>query len=379
MKSNILKIIFCYFLILGCSVFAQKKHELLYNKGNEAFANQDYRAADSLFTLSIKLNPQPNSYFNRAACRIKLNDYEGYCVDLKNASALKDNEANNLYCRQCIMQDTIYKKKDGSIVTKEEAEIIEYNLNSKYNTDFDYEKRDTSGLIIVSRARVNEKTFYRSCKEVKPATYIGGRDSLTNYIKSTISFFNECQSLGNAVFLSLEAIIDEKGEMSNVEILDYSGGINTGELIGAIKRSQQWKPAIYRDRIVRFQLRLSILYYEGKLSLYSNSFNDGDPAEDKMSEYYGGAKAMMMFVAKNIIYPQTAKEAGITGQCILKFIVLPNGKITNIEIAKGVPNCSECDQEAINVVKMMPKWKPATQNGKPVPMYFNLPINFILK
>jgi len=63
----------------------------------------------------------------------------------------------------------------------------------------------------------------------------------------------------------------------------------------------------------------------------------------------------------------------------LRFIVTKEGVIKNVNIVRGVPGCIECDVESIRVIYSMPRWKPGTQNGKPVSVFFNLPINFQLK
>jgi protein TonB len=100
---------------------------------------------------------------------------------------------------------------------------------------------------------------------------------------------------------------------------------------------------------------------------------------EEMPEFPGGPMEMMKYIQKNISYPQMAKEAGLSGKCFLKFVVNGNGNISDVQVLKGVPGCSECDKEAIRVVKSMPNWKAGKQNGRSVPVFFNLPINFQLR
>ncbi len=100
---------------------------------------------------------------------------------------------------------------------------------------------------------------------------------------------------------------------------------------------------------------------------------------EEMPEFPGGAGEMMKYFGKNTVYPQMAKEAGITGKCYLNFVVDQTGNITNAKIAKGVPGCPECDKEALRVVKSMPNWKVGKQNGRAVPVLINVPFNFTLK
>lgn len=95
-----------------------------------------------------------------------------------------------------------------------------------------------------------------------------------------------------------------------------------------------------------------------------------------MPEYPGGEKEMMKFLAENIKYPTVAKENGISGKVYVTFIVDKNGLIDNITVLRGIGG--GCDEEAMRVIKMMPKWKPGTQRGQAVRVQYNVPIKFTL-
>jgi protein TonB len=99
---------------------------------------------------------------------------------------------------------------------------------------------------------------------------------------------------------------------------------------------------------------------------------------DEPAEPDGGMAALKRFLAENIKYPQTAVEMGLEGKCYLQFVVSENGYISNVKVKKGVTDCPECDQEAIRVVKSMPRWKPGKINGKAVNSTFSLPVSFKL-
>ena len=95
---------------------------------------------------------------------------------------------------------------------------------------------------------------------------------------------------------------------------------------------------------------------------------------EQAPEYPGGMKAMSKFLSKNIKYPREALEESIQGKVIVTFIVEKDGSVSNVEVLKSVHKL--LDDEAVRVVKMMPKWKPGTQAGKPVRSKFDLPILF---
>lgn len=100
---------------------------------------------------------------------------------------------------------------------------------------------------------------------------------------------------------------------------------------------------------------------------------------DEPAEFPGGMAAMRKYLGDNINYPQTAKELGLEGKCYLQFVVSSSGNISNVEVKRGVPDCPECDKEAVRVVKGMPHWKPGKNGGKAVHSTFNLPVSFTLQ
>lgn len=99
---------------------------------------------------------------------------------------------------------------------------------------------------------------------------------------------------------------------------------------------------------------------------------------DELAEYPGGRKALLKFLGENIQYPDIARELGLSGKAVLKFVVGVDGKISSVSVIRGVKDCKECDNEAIRVIRKMQPWAPAKKNGRVVPSYFTLPVEFIL-
>ena len=94
-------------------------------------------------------------------------------------------------------------------------------------------------------------------------------------------------------------------------------------------------------------------------------------------EFPGGMDALYKYLAQNIKYPQLARDNGITGKVYVTFVVEKDGSIANPKVLRDIGG--GCGQEAIRVVKSMPKWTPGKQRGKAVRVQFNLPVNFSLK
>lgn len=94
-------------------------------------------------------------------------------------------------------------------------------------------------------------------------------------------------------------------------------------------------------------------------------------------EFPGGMEALYKYLAQNIKYPQLARDNNITGRVYVTFVVEKDGSIANPKVLRDIGG--GCGQEAIRVVKSMPKWTPGKQRGKAVRVQFNLPVNFSLK
>ncbi|MCX6303985.1 MAG: M56 family metallopeptidase [Bacteroidetes bacterium] len=97
---------------------------------------------------------------------------------------------------------------------------------------------------------------------------------------------------------------------------------------------------------------------------------------EKMPTYPGGDEARVNFLATNIKYPEEAIKKNTQGTVYITFIIRADGSVNEVKVLRGIG--SGCDEEAVRVIKLMPKWNPGQQKGKPVDVQFNLPINFRL-
>jgi periplasmic protein TonB len=102
---------------------------------------------------------------------------------------------------------------------------------------------------------------------------------------------------------------------------------------------------------------------------------------EQMPQYPGGDDALLKFLSKNIKYPEHARDSNTMGTIFISFIIDKKGKVGYAQVLRGItgPGAKDCADEAIRVVKMMPKWKPGMQNGKKVAVQYNLPIKFTLR
>lgn len=159
-------------------------------------------------------------------------------------------------------------------------------------------------------------------------------------------------------------VVDESKKMKNQEELnrsnisiasqDYEGDVNGKGTIDDLKDNQQ------------------------------AGGNQAAPEEDSKiytiveipASFPGGEAALLNYVNSHLKYPAIAQEEGIQGKVVLKFVVLENGNVGQVQVVQSLE--SHCDQEAVRVVKSLPRFSPGKQQGKPVKSWFTLPIRFQL-
>lgn len=94
-------------------------------------------------------------------------------------------------------------------------------------------------------------------------------------------------------------------------------------------------------------------------------------------EFPGGEEALMQYLTANVHYPAPALNNNIQGKVTIGFVVNKDGQIEDVRVLRGLGY--GCDEEAMRVISKMPNWKPGKNNGRPVNVYFNVPLVFELR
>lgn len=126
------------------------------------------------------------------------------------------------------------------------------------------------------------------------------------------------------------------------------------------------------------QLRpiIFLFFFFSSFALFAQEEEEITEFPDKEAEFPGGAQALRLFLAENIVYPEISMELGDQGRVFVEFVIEKDGSISNVKVLKGVS--PELDAEAARVISIMPKWTPAVWNDKVVRARARIPINFTL-
>ncbi len=237
-------------------------------------------------------------------------------------------------------------------------------------------------------ATYEEDTVYQIVEQMPQ--YTGGEEAMMKYVAENIKYPQAAKdkNIGGRVFVSF--VIEKDGSVNEVKVMRGIGGGCDEEAVRVIKGMPKWKPGIQKGKPVRVSYMMPLNF---KLSddqptkpAQQTDANKPNMKPDKngvyqiceqMPEFPGGVEALMDFVAKNVVYPQEAMDKEISGRVYVSFVIEKDGSVNEVKVMKGIGG--GCDDEAVRVIKAMPKWKPGKQDGKPVRVSYMMPIVFKLQ
>ena len=107
---------------------------------------------------------------------------------------------------------------------------------------------------------------------------------------------------------------------------------------------------------------------------YDDMYSEAMTVVEEAPKFAGGKKGLNKYISTHTKYPEKAMEQKIEGKVYVQFIVDSDGTIKNAHVIQGVDPL--IDDEAVRVINSLPKWIPGTMMGKPVKVWFILPVEF---
>lgn len=218
----------------------------------------------------------------------------------------------------------------------------------------------------------------------------GGEDSLWCFIESKLDFkILNCAKHQGRVLSYFE--IDTTGKVINIETNpEFTQRLNSvlndslieNEIKRVLKLLPDWSPGLQRDKPIRlkYALPFKIPYTDFKCKTWNNP-TAAYWKVDKYAQFrYKGEnetkESIAKFIGENGIWPSQDDCAGIV---YVRVIINEQGELSDLLILRGLDGCRGFNEEALRLVGIMPNWKPAEINGKPVKSYTVIPISFILR
>lgn len=221
----------------------------------------------------------------------------------------------------------------------------------------------------------------------------GGAAEMMTYLSGNIKYPEQAKDKGISGRVFLSFVVEKDGSVNQVKVVKGIGGGCDEEALRVVKAMPKWKPGLQKGKPVRVSYMLPITFKlnEGDKSQEENvekALEKAKKPDDKgvyqiaetMPEYPDGMDGLRSFIQENLTVPEKYKQIDTKAEyrVFVQFVIAEDGSITNIELMKPEPSKQDLNDEAVRVVKSMPKWKPGTVDGKPVKVRYVLPILFKL-
>ena len=216
----------------------------------------------------------------------------------------------------------------------------------------------------------------------------GGQSAMMKFIAENIQYPVIAQELGIEGRAICQFVIEKDGSVTEVTLARSTGDVELDkEAQRVISLMPAWKPGMQKGKPVRvtytvpinFRLSPANSNNNPTSSAHSSSSSKGQNYIDRtVPQFPGGLTKLNEYVKANIRYPKAAYDRGIRGKTVLELQVEEDGTISEVKVLKSA-TFKSLDDEAIRLVRSMPKWLPALKDGKPVVMKTTLPLGFGLQ
>ena len=221
-------------------------------------------------------------------------------------------------------------------------------------------------------------------KEMLLDEIIFGQDSelkeikTTDVVNSVMSNIDEIEEvLGIKEVIKIDPVKKKKVELPPVAAPINTIPVVETDDVTSMGNIDEVKEALNRSKIQPVTKIETTVLVTKKTSLTINNDDieaDSVYAIPQVSPMFpGGQNALRSFFAKNIMTPESDGKS-VKGKVFVRFMVKKNGDLAKVYLVKGLNEA--CNREAIRIVKKMPAWIPAMQEGKEVNSWYTLPVYF---
>nr|WP_294943884.1 M56 family metallopeptidase [uncultured Mucilaginibacter sp.] len=251
----------------------------------------------------------------------------------------------------------------------------------------DADKATAKNLLLKETVAVidtNKKGVVYTAVQTQPK-FPGGTDAFAKYLAKTIKYPKIARENNIQGRVILTFVVEKDGALSGVKVLRGIGSGCDEEAIRAIKASPKWIAGKQGGKKVRVQysvpVNFAIADKAAAVKVPQTDLSGGlteaiFTAVEQQPGFPGGNEACAKYLSTNIRYPADARKNKVQGRVVTSFVVNKDGTIGDVKVLRGIGYGA--DEEAVRVIKNMPKWYPGMQNGRAVNVQYTLPISFTL-
>lgn len=244
--------------------FGQKKGKKVlsdYDKGLEAFNNGIYTLADSFFTASVNYEPSADAYFNRAICRFKQKDKNGYCEDMLRVSNMFDKEAGKLFNKNCVTEHVTYLDSMNQPASAIDYAYVATKKVYNFKTYEAYSIANPIGTVTFSYQVENGDTIYSTNKDMSSASFPGGESAMSKYISANLKYPQISKENGVMGTVFIKFVVNKIGKIERIENWgSVTDRFLVKEAIRVVTGMPDWQPATYNGQPVLTQFLVPIRF-----------------------------------------------------------------------------------------------------------------------
>jgi len=254
-------------------------------------------------------------------------------------------------------------------------------------------------------AEVEEMPLFPGCENIASLTEQNtcAQEKMLRNIYTNIKYPKEARKAGTQGTVVVRFVVNKKGEIESPKIVRGLGDGLDKEVIRVVMEMPQWTPGKQNGKKVSVFYNLPVKFalagsepvekedITPKIHVIGQSPKDEVFSEVDQKPFFPGCadiadleerhscatQKLLMFIYKNITYPELARETGTQGTLVVRFVVDKTGKVIKPKIVRSLGQ--GCDVEVLRIIETMPDWDPGIHQGKPVSVYFNLPVKFKLE
>ena len=296
--------------------------------------------------------------------------------DYVDPATIKPDPARKV--RAVVVDGVLTDETEGAVMQRMKDDMGVLNTLNPEDAVKKYGDRAASGAVefwSVKKAReMGMKVPLRRKSENDFPTFDGNSYlAFNDWVISRTSYPEEAVREGISGWARVSYTVDTEGNITNIKPTAATNVILGNALTEVIMTSPRWTPPRNPEMNEPFTAEVVAKFALPDKVKTAVTF----VVVEEMPHFPGGDQALFNYIYENVKYPPEAKAQGIQGKVILRFVVTAEGKVADITVVRGVH--SLLDEEAIRVMSGLPEWIPGRQGGKPVDVYYSLPISFSLK
>jgi TonB family protein len=289
---------------------------------------------------------------------------------IRTISTEKSNE--NLYSVKEYFLDKSLKKTGNSLTSqlmpKYHGKVLSYYKNGNMYAEENYINGTLNGV----------SNYYYANKQLKKKI---NSQLITPYFDKT-SIVEQKVNLESVTPKYYEKVVELNDSLGN-HFLDINGSgkfkmladndeIVEGEYTNGLQ-DKTWKTINLKNKSTYYVDYKNGEYLQGKtIDSVGNIFTYNKIRS--MPGMFSGFEDLKYQFSRSLRYPPEARDRGIEGRVVLSFVVEKDGSLSSLKVHRSIGG--GCDEEAIRVLKLFPRWTPAQERGVAKRMQLLLPVNF---